>query len=88
MPAEPPTPEVVVYWRPGCPFCWSLRRGLDKAGVPRREVNIWDDPDGAAQVRAVADGNETVPTVSVAGEFLVNPSARTVVSLVEAAGIR
>ncbi|MER7209439.1 hypothetical protein ABT340_20445 [Streptosporangium sp. NPDC000239] len=38
------------------------------------EVNIWKDPDAAAFVRSVADGNETVPTVTVAGETMVNPS--------------
>ena len=31
------------------------------------EVNIWKDPAAAAFVRSVADGNETVPTVTVAG---------------------
>ncbi|MEQ1699899.1 MAG: glutaredoxin domain-containing protein, partial [Ilumatobacteraceae bacterium] len=37
--------EITVYWRPGCPFCSSLRRGLHRAGLPFREVNIWDDPN-------------------------------------------
>lgn len=79
--------EVVVYWRPGCGFCSSLRRQLADAGVPTREIDIWADPDAAAQVRAVAKGNETVPTVAVAGRFLVNPPARTVVALAAEAGI-
>lgn len=81
------SPEVVVYWRPRCGFCSSLRRQLATAGVPTREVDIWSDPDAAAQVRAVAKGNETVPTVAVAGRFLVNPPARTVVILAAEAGI-
>ena len=38
------------------------------------EVNIWRDPEAAAFVRSVADGNETVPTVTVAGKAMVNPS--------------
>ncbi|MGE0305934.1 MAG: NrdH-redoxin, partial [Acidimicrobiia bacterium] len=37
-------------------------------------VNIWDDPEGAAFVRSVARGYETVPTVSIGPEALVNPS--------------
>lgn len=84
---EGQSPEVVVYWRPGCGFCSSLRRQLATAGVPTREVDIWSDSDAAAQVRAVANGNETVPTVAVAGHFLVNPRARTVVALAAEAGI-
>ncbi|GAA0798687.1 glutaredoxin domain-containing protein [Spirilliplanes yamanashiensis] len=69
---------VVVYTRPGCPYCFLLRRGLRRRGVPFTEVDIWQDPSAAAAVRAVADGNETVPTVHVAGRWLVNPRAAEV----------
>jgi hypothetical protein len=51
------------------------------------EVDIWSDPGAAAFVRGHADGNETVPTVDVAGTVLVNPPAGRVVELAEAAGI-
>jgi hypothetical protein len=47
-----------------------------------REVNIWEDPEAAARVRAVARGNETVPTVFVGEHALVNPSIRQVTALV------
>lgn len=78
-------PEVVVYARPGCPYCVSLRAGLRRSGVAFREVNIWDDPDAAAFVRSVASGNETVPTVTVGTISMVNPTARRVRSLANAA---
>jgi len=66
--------KPIVYWRPGCQFCLRLRFSL--VGVAGRAswVNIWTDPEAAAAVRAVADGNETVPTVVVHGESRVNPS--------------
>lgn len=75
-PSEPPDTSVriVVYWRPRCGYCGSLRRQLDHHGVEHDLVNIWEDPDGAAFVRSVARGNETVPTVSVGSEALVNPN--------------
>lgn len=41
-------------------------------------VNIWEDAEGAAFVRSVADGNETVPTVVIDGVAHVNPATRTV----------
>ena len=66
--------EIVVYWRPGCMFCSSLLRKLDNSAVPYQSINIWDDVDAAATVRAIADGNETVPTVVVGPVSLVNPS--------------
>ncbi|MFF4167797.1 mycoredoxin [Streptomyces sp. NPDC001741] len=73
---------MVVYWRPGCPYCMKLRLRLRFSGLTYTEVNIWRDKDAAAFVRSVADGNETVPTVSVAGHSLVNPSKRQVVRAV------
>jgi mycoredoxin len=74
-------PTVTVYWRRGCPFCGSLRRGLKRAGLPTEELDIWSDPGAAAFVRAHAAGSETVPTVDIGGTVLVNPSARRVVAL-------
>lgn len=74
-------PTITVYTRPGCPYCYLLRRGLRRHGLAFTEVNIWQEPAAAAKVRAVADGNETVPTVEVAGRWLVNPRARQVRNL-------
>lgn len=68
--------SVDFYWRPGCPFCGRLERALIKAKVPTVKRNIWDDPDAAAFVRSVADGNETVPTVTIGSQSLINPSPR------------
>lgn len=78
--ATGPEAEIVVFWRPACGFCSSLRRQLDGAGVPHRLVNIWEDPAGAAAVRAVAGGNETVPTVVIGPVGLVNPDVHQVLA--------
>ncbi|MEU0833502.1 mycoredoxin [Streptomyces sp. NPDC005969] len=75
---------MVVYWRPGCPYCMKLRLQLRFTRLRYTEVNIWRDPEAAAFVRSVADGNETVPTVSVAGHAMVNPSKRQVLDAVRA----
>lgn len=71
---------IVVYWRPGCPYSIKLRTQLRLTRLKYTEVNIWDSPDAAAYVRSVAGGNETVPTVDVAGYPLVNPSLRQLLS--------
>ncbi|WP_199439935.1 glutaredoxin family protein [Umezawaea beigongshangensis] len=80
MTADSSTVEVEFYWRPGCGFCLSLRSALRGTDLTVREVNIWEDPEAAARVRSVADGNEVVPTVFVGDEALVNPSASEVVA--------
>lgn len=74
--------QIDLYWRPGCGFCSSLRRSLDKLGIERVEHDIWADPGSAAVVRRHANGNETVPTVVVGDVGIVNPSAAEVVALV------
>ncbi|RRO13721.1 NrdH-redoxin [Saccharopolyspora rhizosphaerae] len=74
--------EVTVYSRPGCPFCMSLRAGLQSSGLAFTEVDIWQDPEAAGVVRSIADGNETVPTVVIGDWSAVNPSTRDVLSAV------
>lgn len=53
----------------------------EEAGVAVEEHNIWEDPDAAARVRSVADGNEVVPTVFLGDESLVNPKIGAVRAL-------
>jgi mycoredoxin len=74
---------VVVYWRPGCKYCMRLRTRLRFTRLQYVEVNIWRDAEAAAFVRSVAGGNETVPTVTVAGNAMVNPSKRQLLEAVE-----
>ncbi|MGW2719925.1 hypothetical protein [Streptomyces sp. NPDC001492] len=63
----------VVLWRSGCTYCLRLRLRLGLSARQLHWVDIWRDPAGAAAVRAANDGNETVPTVVVAGRPHVNP---------------
>ncbi|MBN0042956.1 hypothetical protein JS756_02250 [Streptomyces actuosus] len=63
----------IVFWRPGCAYCLRLRIRLGRSARRVHWVDIWRDPAAAAAVRAVNDGNETVPTVVVAGRSHTNP---------------
>lgn len=72
--------DVVLFWRPGCGFCSALERNLVRAEVAFDKRNIWDDPEAAAFVRSVARGNETVPTLVVNGQAMVNPSVNDVLA--------
>jgi len=81
---NPTPPTIEVMWRPGCPFCGSLRRGLSRAGVATIEHDIWSSADAAARVREATGGDETVPTVFVGPRALVNPSVRQVVDAISA----
>ncbi len=73
---------VVVYWRPGCPWCERLRHGLGPDGRDLVTwVDIWRDPEAAAYVRSVNDGDETVPTVLAGGVAHTNPAVSDVVEM-------
>lgn len=63
----------IVLWRPGCAYCLRLRIRWGRGARRMHRVGSWRDPAGAAAVRAADDGNETVPTVVVAGRPHVNP---------------
>lgn len=72
------TLPITVYWRPGCASCERLRRGLGAAGVETDEINIWQDEQAANAVRMVANGNETVPTVTIGSTVMVDPPVKSV----------
>lgn len=71
---------VQLYWRPGCGFCSSLTRSLDRIGLDYEAHNIWEDEDAGVFVRGVANGNETVPTVRIGDVALINPTANEVMA--------
>ncbi len=81
---SPVEPRVTVYWRPGCMFCRRLRLVLRLHRLSVHLVNIWEDPEAAAFVRSVANGNETVPTVVIDGHAIVNPAPSLVVAALRA----
>ncbi|GIF19243.1 mycoredoxin [Actinoplanes tereljensis] len=76
--------KPIVYWRPGCPFCLRLRARVGRFARRAHWVDIWADPDGAASVRAVTGGDETVPTVVHRGEGFVNPAPARVLEMLRA----
>jgi len=70
-PAQAP---VVVYGTRWCAATQMVRRYLDRMGIPYSFVDLEQDPVAAAQVRWIAGGTVSHPTVSVGGEILVQPS--------------
>lgn len=69
---------VAIYWRPGCPFCSALERGLEEDAAAAAWTNIWVDPDALVFVESLNDGNATVPTVVAGGEHFVAASPAAV----------
>lgn len=70
--------EVVVYYRPRCPFAARLRVGLTLARIPYRAQRFRDDEESAARVREFNGGDEISPTVLAGARYLTNPSVREI----------
>ena len=68
------TDRLTVYRRDYCGYCRMLERALHGAGVDNDPRDIYDEPQAAAFVRSVNNGDETVPTVVLPnGEVRINP---------------
>lgn len=68
------TAKLTVYRRDYCGYCTRLERELAKAEVPYERRDIYQDPEAAAFVRSVNNGDETVPTVVLGDDDVrVNP---------------
>ncbi|MHB1411745.1 MAG: Uxx-star family glutaredoxin-like (seleno)protein, partial [Thermoleophilia bacterium] len=56
------TDEVVIYTKPGCPYCKAAKEDLASRGVPFREMDVTSDP--AIREEAIARaGMASVPVI-------------------------
>ena len=68
-----------MYSTSWCGYCHRLKAQLQRLGLEFEEFDIEHDPQAAAFVASVNDGNETVPTLLFDdGSTLTNPSIRQV----------
>ncbi len=70
----PTVAPVVVYGTSWCAASQMVRRHLDRLGIPYRYVDLEYDPSAASQVAWLTGGYVSHPTVTVAGEVLVEPT--------------
>lgn len=81
--------KITVYGHPGCPAVGPVTAMLTQAKVAYDYVNIRQHPQAAAQVRAINNGNESVPTlVFPDGNTLTEPSAGVLKRKLEVLGYR
>jgi glutaredoxin len=70
--------DLIVYYKPGCPFAAKLRVKLALNRIPYRSIRFGEDPQADAAVRAANDGNELSPTVRIGDRYLGNPTVRQI----------
>ena len=83
------TKSITVYGHPTCPGVGPVRAMLGQSKVEYVYVNIRQDHDAAAIVRAINNGNESVPTlVFPDGSTLTEPSVGELKQKLESLGYR
>ena len=70
--------DLVVYYKPGCPFAIRLRVALTLNGVPFTSKRLREDRTAAAKIREVTGGYEISPTVRIGATYLPNPTVDAV----------
>lgn len=76
--------RVVLYTTAWCSYCRSLKRALEEASIEYAEVDIEEEPRYGAVIESLTGGFRTVPTASVCGKYLVNPTLDDIVQALEA----
>ncbi len=77
---------ITMYTTTWCGYCVRLKRQMATEGIEVTEIDIEQDPEAAAYVMTVNDGNQTVPTlVFPDGSVATNPSIAQVKDLIAAA---
>lgn len=68
-----------MYSTPWCGYCHRLKSQLDREGIVYDVVDIEQEPEAAALVEKVNNGNQTVPTLVYSdGSAQTNPSLKQV----------
>lgn len=62
------TPDLKVYWRPGCSSCVKVKEYLTQQGVAFESIDVSARPEAMKDL--LAFGVKTVPVVARGGEFV------------------
>jgi glutaredoxin 3 len=57
--------DVVIYTKPGCPYCTAAKALLDKKGVDFTEIVASNDPEKKQEMIQKSGGRMTFPQVFI-----------------------
>lgn len=62
--------DVVLYTKPGCPYCMAAMGLLDKKGVAFTEIVASFDPEKKAEMVERSGGRMTFPQIFIDGRHI------------------
>jgi mycoredoxin len=78
---------IIIYGHPSCPDLGSIIGLLKQSKVKFTYIDIHQDSAAAARVRAINNGNESVPTLAFSdGSTLTEPTVGELQSKLESLG--
>ena len=54
---------VVIYTKPGCPYCAAAKQDLDARGVDFDEIDVYTSPGAREQLAELTGGMNVVPVI-------------------------
>lgn len=85
--SDPAPSKIILYGHAACPGVGPVKGLLKQAEVPFDYIDIYRDRPAAARVRAINDGNESVPTLEFPdGTTLAEPSVGQLTAKLETMG--
>ena len=63
--------EVIIFAKPGCPFCAAAKEDFRKRGVTFTEHNVLADRDARERMLALNGGKRAVPTILQGGRVTI-----------------
>ena len=62
--------DVVIYTKPGCPYCYAALGLLARKGVEFTEIVASNDPEKKAEMIQRSNGRATFPQIFINGEHI------------------
>lgn len=62
--------EVIMYWKPGCPYCASAEALLQQKGITPIKFRIDNDSNLRAEMIEKSGGRKTVPQIFINGRHI------------------
>lgn len=62
--------DVVIYTKPGCPYCYSAMALLKKKGADYTEIVASNDPEKKAEMVERSGGRATFPQIFIDGKHV------------------
>ncbi|PYP86253.1 MAG: NrdH-redoxin [Blastocatellia bacterium AA13] len=60
---------LVIYTKPGCPYCAKAREHYTGAGIAFDERNAQDNPQFRKEMLSITGGDRTVPVIVEEGRL-------------------